>query len=80
MRSALSRILEGRKAEHIFPTYYRANTLASLRALSEEAGFSVVQLEPFLSYPFTKGYLGTIESSVGRAMGWSSNILGILAK
>ncbi len=38
VRSALGR-LEGREPQHIFPTFYRANTVADLQTLGESAGF-----------------------------------------
>ena len=41
VKSSLARVLDGRKAGDVFPTYYRANSEAALRALARQAGFEV---------------------------------------
>ena len=47
VKVALARVLEGREAKEVFPTYYRANREWELRALAEEAGFEVETLDLF---------------------------------
>jgi ubiquinone/menaquinone biosynthesis C-methylase UbiE len=44
LKSPLARLLDGRKAADVFPTYYRCNTPADVRRNAEGAGFSVAEL------------------------------------
>lgn len=76
-RSWLARF-EGRNPNHIFPTQYRANTPATIADLSASVGFEPERIAVFASYPFAKGWLGKLETVTGRALGWKSNMLGVL--
>ena len=76
--------VEGRPEEHVFPTYYRANTTRRLRSLAGAAGFTVEVLEPFPSYLMTmrKALLfflveaAVVSLSRGPLRGLSSNLVG----
>jgi hypothetical protein len=41
----LARVFEGRAENDVFPTTYRMNTEASIRAAAERTGFRVIRLE-----------------------------------
>jgi SAM-dependent methyltransferase len=75
-RRTLSHIVERRNSDYIFPTFYRANTVSDLRRLLDQAELQG-DVIPFLSHPFTKGWLGKIEHKIGKALGWHSNLLGV---
>jgi SAM-dependent methyltransferase len=49
----LARVLLGRKAEDVYPTYYRANSADDVRALAERHGLSVDTCELVNSSPQT---------------------------
>ena len=51
-RPRLTLWLHGRHAEDVFPTHYRANTEADVRALAAAAGFEVLEFEYLLSPAF----------------------------
>ena len=51
-RPRLTLWLHGRKAEDVFPTHYRANTEADVRALAAAAGLEVLEFEYLLSWAF----------------------------
>lgn len=44
-KKVVVRVLERRKEEDVFPTHYRANTAETIRALADETGLEVEQLE-----------------------------------
>lgn len=52
-RRHLANQVEGRPLEHVFPTFYRANTLGCLRCLARDCGFGVERIESFTSIPFS---------------------------
>lgn len=51
VRSMLARLVEGRSSEHIFPTFYRANTVSEIHRLATDAGFRLRRAESFWSHP-----------------------------
>jgi ubiquinone/menaquinone biosynthesis C-methylase UbiE len=54
LRKTLARMVEGRSPEHIFHTFYRANTGSSIRSASRSARLSVKQIDYFNSYPLVR--------------------------
>lgn len=84
----LAHRLEGRELEHIFPTWYRANTVAQVHRLAGQVGLKVVQLDVFQSIPFIQRplVLTALECLVIRALDvpplrrFGSNLLGILQR
>lgn len=53
-RKAVARIYERRAEEHIFHTYYRANTVGDIGRIIDELPLRPKQLEAFNSYPFAR--------------------------
>jgi SAM-dependent methyltransferase len=51
LKSALAGLVEGRRAEDVFPTYYRANSDAQVRTLAGAAGLEVARLDHITTYP-----------------------------
>lgn len=51
-RRQLANTLEGRALEHVFPTFYRANTARALNRLAGVGHFEVVEICCFASIPF----------------------------
>jgi len=51
-RPRLALWLHGRHPEDVFPTHYRANTEADVRALAAAAGLEVVEIQHLLSWAF----------------------------
>jgi len=51
VKTALAGVLEGRRAEDVYPTFYRANDTASIAACAAEAGLDVARLDHVSSYP-----------------------------
>jgi len=49
LKATISRVLEGRPPEDLFPTHYRANTEPAIRAFAAEAGLEVVEVRYVLS-------------------------------
>ena len=45
LKGKLIHLLEGRQEHDIFPTHYKANTEAQVKALAQANGFEVVQLD-----------------------------------
>lgn len=88
IRSWVAGIMEGREAEHIFPTHYRANTVARVRALAEDAGLEPVVVERFSSWPMTVREalpLFLLESALvslsrGPLDRLASNLIGVLRR
>lgn len=86
LRSLWAERVEGRPAEHVFPTYYRANTRA---AIARAAGaFRTVLVERFASFPICQRLplLREVERAAIRLaeLPWGahfrSNILGVLER
>lgn len=51
VKKVLARKLEGRVEEDVYPTHYRANTDAAIRATAEQAGLEVVAMHFTMSTP-----------------------------
>jgi SAM-dependent methyltransferase len=87
-RKALSRMLEEREAEHIFYTYYRANSPREISQLLAESALRPRRLEQFSSYPFIRRpwALTMLETLWIKALGWRtlralrSNLFGDFEK
>lgn len=87
-RQQLALSIERRRKADIFPTWYRANTLPSVRALAGRAGLAAVRLETFSSYPMIRHpapavaleclWIRLLELPGLRSI--RSNIVGVLAK
>jgi ubiquinone/menaquinone biosynthesis C-methylase UbiE len=86
MRIWVAHFVEGRKLEHIFQTFYRANTVPQIERLAGEAGLAIRRLERFSSFPMTKRipgvrrmeqwWINRIEARWGACL--RSNLLGVL--
>lgn len=87
-RKALSRVLEGRDAEHIFYTYYRANSPSEISRLLSASALRPRLLEQFSSYPFVRRpwVLTMLETVWIKALRWRplralrSNLFGDFEK
>ncbi len=53
-RRQLANTVEGRPLEHVFPTFYRANTARTLNRLATARNFDVVEITCFASIPFVQ--------------------------
>jgi ubiquinone/menaquinone biosynthesis C-methylase UbiE len=53
-RKAMARVFENRAEEHIFYTFYRANTRGDMRTLAARLPFKPKVIETFNSYPFAR--------------------------
>jgi ubiquinone/menaquinone biosynthesis C-methylase UbiE len=88
LRKRLARFVEGRNDEHIFYTFYRANSRSAIRKLSERASLRVEELDTFNSYPFMRRLwpLTAIEAlwikaiSRGPMKAVTTNLFGVLEK
>jgi SAM-dependent methyltransferase len=49
LKRRLALLLQGRKQEDVFETYYRANTESEIRALAQASGFTVAAVELFVA-------------------------------
>jgi SAM-dependent methyltransferase len=49
LKRRLALLLQGRKEEDVFETYYRANTESRIRALAEASGFRVAEVDIFVA-------------------------------
>ena len=87
-RRLLARWMEGRALEHVFPTYYRANTRRDVHALAAAAGLRARHVTVFPSYPMLRRpwLLTLLEVLWIRALRWprlrglASNLVGALEK
>jgi ubiquinone/menaquinone biosynthesis C-methylase UbiE len=86
MRTWVAHFGDGRKLEHIFQTFYRANTVPQIECLAGGAGLAIRRLERFSSFPMThripgvrrveQWWINRIEARWGA--GLRSNLLGVL--
>ena len=53
-RRRIGAVIDRRSLSDVFPTFYRANSTRAVRRIAQFAGFSVVRLETFSSYPIVK--------------------------
>jgi SAM-dependent methyltransferase len=51
LRPRVARLLQGRQADDVYPTHYRANTRDALHSLARASGFEVAALETINSSP-----------------------------
>jgi ubiquinone/menaquinone biosynthesis C-methylase UbiE len=88
VRRGMAHLVEGRNYEHIFHTFYRANSRAAIRALSKRAALVVDEIDTFNSYPFIRRLwpLTVIEAvwikaiSRGPLKAFTTNLFGVLEK
>jgi ubiquinone/menaquinone biosynthesis C-methylase UbiE len=52
VRTALAHLVESRELEHIFPTFYRANSPSRIQSLAQKSGLEVQAVEVFNSGTF----------------------------
>lgn len=84
----LAHRLDGRALEHIFPTYYRANTPRKLRRLARAAGLLPTRLSVFNSVPFVRSplILTALECfmirmlDVGPLRRFGTNLIGLMVR
>ncbi len=87
-RRRLAAVIELREEEHIFPTFYRANSSRAIERYAKDAGFNVEYLERFYSYPFLQNHPrsvlleialdGLLHAVSGNRFG--TNLIGVLTK
>ncbi|MDQ6831734.1 MAG: hypothetical protein M3081_22995, partial [Gemmatimonadota bacterium] len=88
VRRRLAHATDRREMEHIFPTYYRANSKGAIARLGAAAALRVHTLDSFNSYPLVRRIwpLTALESiwikavSHGPARAISSNLFGVMEK
>ena len=87
VRKRLSQFLEGRVEEHIFHTFYRANSRPAIQKLCERVALRVEEIDTFNSYPFMRRWpLTMIEAfwinaiSRGPLKAFTTNLFGVLEK
>jgi ubiquinone/menaquinone biosynthesis C-methylase UbiE len=88
VRKRLAHFIEGRDEEHIFPTFYRANSRRAIQKLCERVALRVAEIDTFNSYPFLRHLwpLTAIESlwiraiSRGPFKAFTTNLFGVLEK
>jgi ubiquinone/menaquinone biosynthesis C-methylase UbiE len=88
VRKTLARLVESRDPEHIFHTFYRANSGSTIRSASSAAGFMVREIDYFNSYPMARRpwvltalesfWIRTIRSGALRRI--TSNVYAVLEK
>ena len=74
--------------DHIFPTFYCANTVAAIVRLARESGLAPARLEAFSSTPMYRGFgLGQLAEAMWIRLArtplfrpFSSNLIGLLRK
>lgn len=88
VRSRLASIVERRPMEHVFPTFYRANTIAAIGSFLPSDQWEIVELRTFFSLPFLQQWkaLMAIEQAavtlLGRLTGstFGTNIICVARK
>jgi ubiquinone/menaquinone biosynthesis C-methylase UbiE len=87
VRKRLAHLLERRDNEHIFHTFYRANSRPVIEHLCERVPLRVEQIDPFNSYPNIRFWpLTAVEALVIKAISrgplkrFTSNLFGVLEK
>ena len=88
MKNLLARLLEGRKAEDVFPAFYRMNTPAAIEQIAAASGFRVQQVYSISSSAVTALlgpvaivellYLRLLEAN--RFRNYRSNLIAVLQK
>lgn len=54
LRGRLLAVSDDRECEHVFRTYYRANTRRALERAASEAGLRIDYFDPFFSFPMVR--------------------------
>jgi hypothetical protein len=88
VRKRLAHFVEGRDEEHIFHTFYSANSRPPIQKLSEGAALRVEKIDTFNSYAFVRRFwrLTAIEAlwikAISRAplKAFTTNLFGVLEK
>lgn len=87
VRKRLAHFVEGRDTEHIFHTFYRANSRQSIRNLCKRASLKVEELDAFNSYPNIRFWPVTVIEALwiksisrGPFKAFTSNLFGVLRK
>jgi len=88
VRKRVAHLLDGRDDEHIFHTFYRANSRPAIQKLCERVGLRVETIDTFNSYPFMRRFwpLTAIEAlwingiSRGPFKAFTTNLFGVLQK
>jgi SAM-dependent methyltransferase len=88
LRRHVAKTIENRKLEHIFPTYYRANSPRLVIDIASASGLTIGSLETFYTWPLFKqipvlrtierAYIVAMRLASGNAFG--TNLLGVLLK
>lgn len=88
VRKRLARFLAVRDDEHIFHTFYRANSRSAIQKLCEHGALRVEEIDTFNSYPSIRRFwqLTAIEAlwikaiSRGPFKAFTTNLFGVLQK
>jgi ubiquinone/menaquinone biosynthesis C-methylase UbiE len=88
LRKRLAHFVERRDEEHIFRTFYRANSRPAIQKLSDGAALRVEEIDTFNSYPFVRRLwpLIALEAlwikaiSHGPLKAFTTNLFGVLEK
>lgn len=88
VRKRVAHLIEGREGEHIFHTFYRANSRPAIQKLCDGVAFRVKEIDTFNSYPFVRRFwpLIALESlwikaiSHGPLKAFTTNLFGVLEK
>jgi ubiquinone/menaquinone biosynthesis C-methylase UbiE len=88
VRKRVAHLIDGRDDEHIFHTFYRANSRSAIQKLCERVGLRVETIDTFNSYPFMRRFwpLTAIEAlwingiSRGPFKAFTTNLFGVLQK
>jgi hypothetical protein len=88
VRKRLAQFVEGREGEHIFHTFYRANSRPAIQKLCERVALRVEEIDTFNSYPFVRRFwpLIALEAlwikaiSHGPLKAFTTNLFGVLEK
>jgi ubiquinone/menaquinone biosynthesis C-methylase UbiE len=87
VRKRLAHFIEGREDEHIFHTFYRANSPRAIQNLAEQAALGVEEIDTFNSYPNLRYWpLAALEALWIKALSrsalrrFTSNLFGVLVK
>jgi ubiquinone/menaquinone biosynthesis C-methylase UbiE len=88
VRKRLAHFMDGRAGEHIFHTFYRANSRSAIEHLCGSLPLTIQELDTFNSIPFNRRYWGltVLESlwikgiSQGPLRAITTNLYGVLKK
>ena len=88
IKKRVVRVVDGRPEDEVYPTYYRANTRASLESLARTSGFTIVELRHSLTAALAAAILpiALLELLVMRLLlrqrfeSWRPTIVGVMRK